>query len=284
MAPITIAIIALGALSVFLFVFALMPRVNLADKRLADLERSTVGREADDAFFKKLLDEKSRSNLATKLNAAGWYDVTPTKIVIRTIVSGIVGTVAGIGLVFFIIGDTSWMWLCAGGALVFAGFAAPTVLLNRAAEARQKAIFRAVPDFLDMLTTTVEAGVSLNGALAATVDSISGPLAEELKSALSDIRMGRSRADALTAMAARTGQPDLMTAIMAIVQAERLGGNIVTVLGELAVEARESRMARVEELAAQLPVKMVFPMALFMLPALIVMIFGPVVAGFLSGK
>jgi tight adherence protein C len=283
MAPITIAITALGGLSVFLFVFALMPRANLADKRLADLERSTVGREADAAFFHKILDEKSRSKLVTKLNAAGWYNLTPTKIVIRTIVSGIVGTAAGICLVFFI-GDTSWMWLCAGGALVFGGFAGPTVMLNRAVESRQKAIFRAVPDFLDMLTTTVEAGVSLNGALAATVDSISGPLAEELKSALSDIRMGRSRADALTAMAARTGQPDLMTAIMAIVQAERLGGNIVTVLGELAVEARESRMARVEELAAQLPVKMVFPMALFMLPALIVMIFGPVVAGFLSGK
>jgi tight adherence protein C len=230
-----------------------------------------------------MLDEKSRSKLAAKLAAAGWYTVTPTKIVIRTIVSGIAGIAAGLALIF-LVGDVSILWLCGGAGLAFAGIAAPTVLLNRAVDSRQKAIYRSVPDFLDMLMTTVEAGISLNGALAATVDSVTGPLSEELKSALSDIRMGRSRADALTAMAKRTGQPDLQTAIVAIVQAERLGGNIVSVLGELAIEARESRMARVEELAAQLPVKMVFPMALFMLPALIVMIFGPVVAGFLDQK
>ena len=86
------------------------------------------------------------------------------------------------------------------------------------------------------------------------------------------------------AMADRVQQPDLLTAVIAIVQAERLGGNIVHVLEEISTEAREARMMRVEELAAQLPVKMVFPMALFMLPALVVMIFGPVVANFLSPK
>jgi len=90
--------------------------------------------------------------------------------------------------------------------------------------------------------------------------------------------------DALMAMAERVQQPDLLTAVIAIVQAERLGGNIVAVLEEISIEAREARMMRIEELAAQLPVKMVFPMALFMLPALVVMIFGPVVADFLSPK
>jgi tight adherence protein C len=134
------------------------------------------------------------------------------------------------------------------------------------------------------LTTTVEAGVSLNGALTVTMEAISGPLAEELKSAMSDVRLGRSRGEALMAMAERVQQTDLLTAVIAIVQAERLGGNIVSVLEEVSVEARETRMMRIEELAAQLPVKMVFPMALFMLPALIVMIFGPVVANFLSPK
>jgi tight adherence protein C len=137
---------------------------------------------------------------------------------------------------------------------------------------------------LDMLTTTVEAGVSLNSALASAVEAISGPLAEELKATMSDVRLGRSRAEALMAMADRVQQPDLLTTVIAIVQAERLGGNIAAVLDEISMEAREARMMRVEELAAQLPVKMVFPMALFMLPALVVMIFGPVVADFLSPK
>jgi tight adherence protein C len=278
-----LAVTILGALALFLFAFALLPRSSGIDKRLADLDRAGIGREAGAGFFHKLIDEKQKSALARKLLAAGWSTTTPVQIVIRTVVGGIGGCIAAAALIFTI-GDTSTVWLCGGAALVFAGFAAPTAMLNRAVEARQKAVQRALPDLLDMLSTTVEAGLSLNGALLATVDAISGPLAEELKSTMSDVRMGRSRADALMAMAERVQQPDLLTAMIAIVQAERLGGNIVSVLEEIAIEARETRLMRIEELAAQLPVKMVFPMALFMLPALVVTIFGPVVAGFLSSK
>ncbi len=283
MPPIIVAVTVLGGATLFLLAFALLPRGSGVDKRLAELDRGMVAREAQTGFFAKLIDQKKRSQLSRKLLAAGWYTTTPTQMVMRAVAGCIGGIVAGFGLVF-LVGDTSLVWLCAAGMLVFAGFIGPTVLLNRAVEARQKAVQRALPDFLDMLTTTVEAGVSLNGALTATMDSISGPLAQELKSTMSDVRLGRSRADALMAMAERVQQPDLLTAIIAIVQAERLGGNIVSVLEEVAVEARETRMMRVEELAAQLPVKMVFPMALFMLPALVVMIFGPVVADLLSAK
>jgi tight adherence protein C len=116
------------------------------------------------------------------------------------------------------------------------------------------------------------------------METISGPLAAELQAAMSDVRLGRARGEALMAMADRVQQTDLLTAVIAIVQAERLGGNVVAVLEEVSIEARESRMLRIEELAAQLPVKMVFPMALFMLPALVVMIFGPIVANFLRPK
>jgi tight adherence protein C len=283
MPPIIIVVTVLGALALFLFTYAVLPRSTGMDKRLAELDRGSIGRSANEGFFHKLIDEQQRSQLARKLQAAGWYSTTPTQIVIRTVAGGIGGVAAGAALILTI-GDTSTVWLCGAAGVVFAGLAAPTVMLNRAVEARQKAVQRALPDFLDMLTTTVEAGVSLNGALTATVDSISGPLSDELKATMSDVRLGRARSDALMAMAERIQQPDLLTAIIAIVQAERLGGNIVGVLDEISVEARERRMMRVEEMAAQLPVKMVFPMALFMLPALIVMIFGPVVANFMSTK
>jgi len=283
MPGIIVAVTIGGALSLFLLVFALVPRSSGVDKRLADLDRSVIAREADDGFFNKLIDEKQRSQLARKLLAAGWYTITPRQMVIRTVVGGLVGTGGGAALVL-LIGDMSTTWLCAAAACIFAGFAAPTVMLNRAVEARQKAVQRTLPDLLDMLTTTVEAGVSLNGALNVAVEAISGPLADELRSAMSDVRLGRTRADALMAMADRVQQPDLLTMVIAIVQAERLGGNVVSVLEEISIEARESRMLRVEELAAQLPVKMVFPMALFMLPALVVMIFGPLAASLLSPK
>jgi tight adherence protein C len=283
MPPVIVEVTLLGSVALFLFAFALLPRSSGVDKRLADLDRSAIGREVEAGFFHKLIDEQQRSALTVKLQAAGWYSTTPTQIVIRTIASGVGGTAAAAGLLLTI-GDMSVTWLCGAGGVIFAGFAAPTVLLNRAVEARQKSVQRALPDLLDMLTTTVEAGVSLNSALASAVEAISGPLAEELKATMSDVRLGRSRAEALMAMADRVQQPDLLTTVIAIVQAERLGGNIAAVLDEISMEAREARMMRVEELAAQLPVKMVFPMALFMLPALVVMIFGPVVADFLSPK
>jgi len=282
--PLIIILVAvLGSTALFLFAIALLPKSSEVDKRLADLDRSAINREVSDSPFARLIDARQRSKLARKLTAAGWYTTSPAQIIMRTIAGGCAGTAGGISLVHFV-GDMSLTWLGLGAGVMFAGFAAPTALLNRALEVRQKAVQRALPDLLDMLTTTVEAGVSLNGALLSSVDAISGPLAEELKATMSEIRMGRSRADALMAMADRVQQPDLLTTIIAIVQAERLGGNVVAVLEEISIEARESRMMRIEELAAQLPVKMVFPMALFMLPALIVMIFGPVVASMMTPK
>src|SRR5450755_578612 len=194
MPPIIVEVTILGSVALFLFTFALLPRSSGFDKRLADLDRSAIGREAEGGFFHKLIDEQQRSALTVKLQAAGWYSTTPTQIVIRTVASGFGGIAAG-AILLLTVGDMSVTWLCGAGGVVFAGFAAPTVLLNRAVDARQKSVQRALPDLLDMLTTTVEAGVSLNGALAVSVDVISGPLAEELKATMSDVRMGRSRAE-----------------------------------------------------------------------------------------
>jgi tight adherence protein C len=99
-----------------------------------------------------------------------------------------------------------------------------------------------------------------------------------VKAVLSEIRLGRSRADALRSMADRVRVQEVSTAVTAIVQAERLGSNLATVLEELAEDTRNKRMMRAEEIAQLMPVKMVIPMALFMLPALFVMIFGGVFA------
>jgi tight adherence protein C len=111
-----------------------------------------------------------------------------------------------------------------------------------------------------------------------------GPLAEEVEMVLSDIRLGRNRADAFNAMAQRAHQVDISSFVMAIVQTERLGGNIGRVLDELAEEARSRRLQRAEEIAGSLPVKMVIPMAFLMLPALFVMIFTPIIAQMMGSK
>jgi tight adherence protein C len=133
-----------------------------------------------------------------------------------------------------------------------------------------------------MLASMVQAGLTFNAALAYAQDIVTGPLAEEVKASLSEMRLGRSRADALRSMAMRVRVEQLTTTVTAVVQAERLGSNLANVLEELAGEVRNRRAQRAEEIANMMPTKMVIPMALFMLPALFVMIFGGVAANYIG--
>ncbi len=149
-------------------------------------------------------------------------------------------------------------------------------------EARKAAIQKTLPEFLDMVATTVQAGLALNQALAYAVEAAPGPLGEEISEALAEIRLGRSRADALKAAADRTNQPDFRNAMRAVTQAERLGSNIAEMLSNLAEDARHRRLMLIEEMAAKLPVKMVFPMVLFMIPAIFTIIFGAVAANYFA--
>jgi tight adherence protein C len=129
-----------------------------------------------------------------------------------------------------------------------------------------------------MLANTVRAGLALNGAMVHAVNSTRGALKEELTSMLSEVRLGRPRADAFNAMAERINEESTTIMVTAIVQAEKLGANLSETLVELANDTRDRRWLRAEEQAARLPIKMILPMALFMIPSLYLMIFGPVVA------
>ncbi len=271
-----------GAASLFALVTAFAGRKSNIHKHLQDLE-GFAPRDGAERFsvLERVLDDAGRNKLERRLAEAGWYDITPLKMVIRSIVSGVVGAVIGVA-VLYVTHHHETIFIVLAALLPIAGLAAPNFMLNSEIAQRKLLIQSEIPNFLDMVSTTVEAGIALNGALATSVDAVSGPLNEELKLALSDIRLGRSRSEALSAMAQRAQQIDLSTTVTAMIQSEKLGGNIAQVLEELSVEARERRMMRAEEIAAQLPVKMVFPMVLFMLPALFAMIFGAVAADFYS--
>jgi len=167
-------------------------------------------------------------------------------------------------------------------AVLIAGFAAyrPYGELSGAIARRKVEVHRALPDFLDLLSTTVEAGVALNAAIATAAEGLKGALGDELRAALQDVRLGRSRADALLAMAHRVREPDLTTVVTALIQAERVGSAVTSVVDQLAADSRDRRIMRSEEVAAALPNKLIFPMALCMLPALMIMIFGGALARF----
>jgi len=159
----------------------------------------------------------------------------------------------------------------------FIGLVLPLFWLKGQVAARQKLIVRAMPDALDMVTTSVEAGLGLDAALARVAEKSSGPLADELSRALREMAMGRLRRDALTDLGTRTGVEELVMFINAIVQAEQLGLAIGPVLRVQADQMRMHRRQRAEKAAHEAPIKMLFPLVLFIFPAFMIVILGPAV-------
>ncbi|MBC5828986.1 MAG: type II secretion system F family protein [Candidatus Eremiobacteraeota bacterium] len=277
-----VMVLALASL-VVLYLFFGSKGNNVGD-RLAAIDASAgIGQANEASLFKRLMDDKQRNKMARMLQEAGWYDVTPHKMLMRSVTGLVAGSIFGALLIVGLHqhGVLGYLGLAVGMA---GGAYYPRTKLNGAIVLRKTSVHRELPDFLDMLSTTVQAGVGLNGALATAVDGLEGALGDELRAALQDIRLGRSRADALVAMANRVHEQDLSTTVTAIVQSEQVGASITTVLEQLAAEARERRFLRAEEIAGTLPTKLIFPMALCMLPALFVIIFGSVAASFMAHK
>ena len=151
----------------------------------------------------------------------------------------------------------------------------PIYLLNRAIMERRRAIRRALPDAIDLLIVSVEAGIGFDGAVAKLVDKTSGPLAQEFARVLEEVYVGKSRVDALKGMAFRANVPELTTFVAAIYQADELGVSVAKVLRAQGAAMRQARSQRAREVGAKLPVKMLIPLVFFIFPAIFVVILGP---------
>ena len=188
----------------------------------------------------------------------------------------------GVGLVVLGIGG---LWFGASSSpargLLFGllagavGFFLPDVLLYNAGIKRQQKIQDTLPDALDLLTISVEAGLGFDGALAQVARNTDGPLAGEFFRLLQEMQIGKTRADAFRAMSSRTEVAELRGFASSIVQADTLGIPVANVLRQQAAEMRLKRMQRAEEKAMKVPVKILFPTVLFILPALFIVILGP---------
>lgn len=155
------------------------------------------------------------------------------------------------------------------------GWVLPMIWLSGQVKARQKRVLRAMPDALDLVTTCVEAGLGLDAALAKVAEKSSGPLAQELSHMLRDVAMGKLRREALTEMAERVGVEELINFINSVIQAEQLGVGIAQVLRVQAEHLRTRRRQLAEQAAHEAPIKMIFPLVLFIFPAFLLVILGP---------
>ncbi len=278
-----LAVAGCGAVSAFLIVFSAFPARSPMAARLKKLERvSEKSVTQRITIIEQIVSKERHSRVQQRLIEAGWYGVTPLAMTLRTI--GALGIGLFTALTLLLLFNSNVLAIVTGLLIALLGWRIPSIMLSRATKARKESVQRALPDFLDLLSTTVQAGLALNAALVQATDATSGALRSELDSMLAEVRLGRPRTDAFNAMAERVNEDSTTTMVTAIVQAERLGSNLSDVLQELAKETRDRRWFRAEERAAQLPIKMILPMALFMIPSLYLMIFGPVIAHLVTGR
>ena len=207
------------------------------------------------------------------LRGADWMGVK----ILSTIILGV-----GVGLFMLLIGrvQLAFIFGIAGAGL---GYMAPEFWLGGKARKRSFAMVLQLPDALDLLTISVEAGLGFDAALAKVVEKMEGPLVSEFRQALAEIRMGRTRRDALRDVVSRADAQPISNFIGAIVQAEQLGVPIAKVLQIQSQQLRIERRQRAEEMAAKAPVKMLFPMVGCIFPTIFIVILGPAIIQVMSG-
>ena len=159
--------------------------------------------------------------------------------------------------------------------LGFVGFVGPDTFLTFRTRARRERIRSELPDALDLLAVSVEAGLGLDGAISKLTEHMHGALVDEFALTLGEMRVGEARPDALKRLAERVPAPEVSAFVRSVVQAEQLGISLGRILRVQAADSRLRRQAAAEERAMKAPIKMLFPTALFIFPAMFVAILGP---------
>lgn len=166
-----------------------------------------------------------------------------------------------------------------GAGVVFGlmGFMLPNFWLGKQVANRQIAIVRALPDALDMMTICVDAGLGLQGAMQKICENWDNALADEFARVMAEVRLGRSRVEALESMGKRTGVKEVLSFVLALTMADKLGVSTAKVLHIQAEQMRVARRQRAEEIAQQASIKMLFPLVFLIFPSMFAVILGPAV-------
>jgi tight adherence protein C len=220
----------------------------------------------------RLNRRESLEQVQQRLLAAGMSTVSPSGYLAAKGVLASVG--AFFGFVVFL-ATHSGMGLVLMGGFVALGWIAPGYVVGSRARRRRDDVQAALPDALDLLAVSVEAGLGFDAAISKLTDHMHGPLIDEFGLALTEMRVGEARQDALKKLSARVDSPELSAFVRAIIQADQLGISLGRILRVQAVDTRLKRQAAAEEKAMKAPIKMLFPTVIFVFPAMFVVVLGP---------
>jgi len=292
--------LALAGASVYLVARAVsMPRVRTVET-IAKIDSYGYSRAADavddSSAMRGALDDiagavgsvvagrfgaKQEQSVRSHLMAAGLYDMTARRFIGYQTLAAITFPAAW---VWFTGATEMARFLVLPGAVlaVYLGWRAPLIVVDRRARFRLEEIDYELPELVDLLVVTVEAGLGFSGSLQVASERISGPLGEELRLTLQEQNMGLSTEEALRNMLARADTPAVRSFVRAVTQGETLGVSIGDILRSLATEMRKRRRAAAEERAQKAPVKILFPLVFLIFPAMFVILLGPAVFDFIE--
>ncbi len=228
---------------------------------------------------------RSIGGIILRLSPKGWADKTARSLALagmhgRVTAEQILVAKAALSVGLFLVGvfglvprlDLGWLLTI---LITVTGFFLPDMWVSRKAKERQHRIEIQLPDVIDQLTMSVEAGLGFEAALARTSRVGEGPLAEELNRTVQEMQLGVSRSDALRNLADRTDVTDLKSFVLTVVQSEEYGLPIAKVLNVQAEELRDKRRQRAEERALKIPVLLIFPLAFCIFPTIFIIVLGP---------
>jgi tight adherence protein C len=210
--------------------------------------------------------------VSEKLMAAGMRRTSPTTIIGAKGILGLGGILLGFALGGAMTPKVTVLIALGLGAI---GALAPGVYLNGRVKRRQAAVSAELPDALDLLSVSVEAGLGFDGAVQKLTEHMDGPLIEEFELALGGIRIGEGRSEALKKMSERSSSQEMASFVRAIIQADQLGISLGRILKVQAGDTRLKRQLLAEEKAMKAPIKMLFPTVIFIFPAMFLVVLGP---------
>ena len=214
------------------------------------------------------------AKIREKLISAGMYGTTPRKVLGYQVICAIAFSLLVLWLIPAMGGSIIFA-IVLGAAAGFGGWYAPLYYIELKRRQRMELIDKQMPDMIDLLVVTIEAGLGILASMRVASESMSDPLGQELRLTLQEQRMGLSVGQAIESLGRRADAPNMRIFVRAITQGERLGVSIGTTMRNLSVEMRKRRRAMAEERAQKMPIKMLFPLIFFIFPALFIVILTP---------